>query len=142
MTVGEVLAAATQAVGPRGWLHITGGEPTDQPNDLQELVKQARAAGLYVHVQTSGIRRMPVQWDWLTVSPKVEQPLQTFGQEMIVIDDGNIEAAWLHDLRSSTSFWSYYLCPLWGRDMQQTAQLAAQCGWDLTWQMHKHAGMR
>ena len=142
MTVAEVLEATTQAVGPRGWLHVTGGEPTDQPEALQHLVQQARTQGLYVHVQSSGVRRVPVQWDWLTISPKVDEPVQTFGQEMIVIDDGSVRLDWLEHLRASTSFWSYYLCPLWGRDMQPTAELAKASGWDLTWQMHKHAGMR
>lgn len=137
-----IVARAIETVGPRGWLHITGGEPTDQAEGLQLLVMAARDAGLYVHVQSSGVRRVPVQWDWLTISPKVNEPAQTFGQEMVVIDDGTVTAERLRELRASTSFWCYYLCPLWGRDMAATTQLAAEAGWDLTWQMHKHAGMR
>lgn len=137
----EVVANALRVVGERGWLHVTGGEPTDQPEGLQRLVMQARAAGLYVHVQTSGVRRVPVQWDWLTVSPKVREPLQTFGQEMVVVDDGMVTPEWLRELRSSTSFWCYYLCPLWGRDMHGTAALAAEAGWDITSQAHKVWGL-
>ena len=137
----EIVAGAVKAVGQRGWLHVTGGEPTDQSEGLQRLVMLARESGLYVHVQTSGVRRVPVQWDWLTVSPKVDEPLQTFGQEMIVVDDGCVEVDWLDHLRATTSFWSYYLCPLWGREMQSTAALAARAGWDLTCQMHKHGGL-
>lgn len=137
-----VVQQAQECVGPRGWLHITGGEPTDQSDALQELVKHARRQGLYVHVQSSGVRRVPVQWDWLTISPKVKEPLQTFGQEMVVIDDGNVTLDWLDTLKANTSFWSYYLCPLWGREMTRTAKLAADAKWDLTWQMHKHGGLR
>jgi 7-carboxy-7-deazaguanine synthase len=133
-----IVKAAQASVGPRGWLHITGGEPTDQSEELQLLVMQARNEGLYVHVQTSGVRRVPVQWDWLTVSPKVEEPLQKFGQEMVVIDDGTVTTEWLDQLKATTNYWCYYLCPLWGRDPTSTAELAARSGWDLTSQMHKH----
>ncbi|MAA65275.1 MAG: hypothetical protein CL581_10925 [Alteromonadaceae bacterium] len=137
----EIIQQAKQAVGPRGWLHVTGGEPTDQPEALQLLVMKARSEGLYVHVQTSGVRRVPVQWDWLTVSPKVTEPQQRFGQEIIVIDDGTVETAWLDELKATTNYWCYYLCPLWGRDATSTADLAARSGWDLTSQMHKHYGI-
>jgi organic radical activating enzyme len=138
----DIVNHALQAVGPRGWLHITGGEPTDQKEGLQELVMHARESGLYVHVQTSGVSRLPVQWDWVTVSPKVYEPEQKFGQEMVVIVDGTVTLEWLEELRSTTSFWSYYLCPLWGRDMKLTSELAWKAKWDLTWQMHKHGGLR
>ena len=138
----SIVSDALQAVGPRGWLHITGGEPTDQSRALQELVMHARQSGLYVHVQTSGVRRLPVQWDWVTVSPKVQEPEQRFGQEMVVIDDGTVTKDRLDALRSTTSFWCYYLCPLWGRDMKLTAELAWQAKWDLTCQMHKYGGLK
>ena len=138
----QLVEEAVAAVGERGWLHITGGEPTDQSEGLQELVKQARRRGLYVHVQSSGIRRVPVQWDWLTISPKVERPSQTFGQEMVVVDDGQLNEEWLAALKHTTSFWTYYLVPLWGRDARPTAELAARCGWMLTLQAHKYWGIR
>jgi len=138
----SIVNYALKAVGPRGWLHITGGEPTDQSEGLQELVMHARESGLYVHVQTSGVRRLPVQWDWVTVSPKVRKPEQKFGQEMVVIDDGTVTIEWLDELRCTTSFWSYYLCPLWGRDIKLTSELAWRAKWDLTWQMHKHGGLK
>lgn len=141
-TAKELVDAALEAVGQRGWMHITGGEPTDQSEDLQLLVMLARKSGLYVHLQTSGVRRVPVQWDWLTVSPKIKVPEQKFGQEMIVIDDGTVRLEWLAELRATTSYWSYYLCPVWGRDPSLTASLAAKAGWDLTCQAHKYMGLR
>jgi len=140
--IDELVEQAQAEVGQRGWMHITGGEPTDQSDALQLLVMRARSAGLYVHVQTSGIRRVPVQWDWLTVSPKREEPQQRFGQEMVVVDDGSITPERLDYLKSVTNYWCYYLCPLWGRDPSSTINLASQTGWDLTSQMHKHLGMR
>jgi len=143
-TAEDLVSEAVEAVGERGWLHITGGEPTDQPEGLQELVRLARERGLYVHVQSSGIRRVPVQWDWLTVSPKAVEPLQTFGQELVVIDDGTVTVERLWHLAESTKFWCYYLCPVWGRDMAETATLAHDAGgpWALTLQAHKVGGFR
>ena len=138
----DLVGEAIDAVGKRGWLHITGGEPTDQDEGLQELAKHARSSGLYVHLQTSGVRRVPIQWDWLTVSPKVIEPLQTFGQEMIVIDDGLVTIERLSQLLESTSFWCYYLCPLWGRDASSTIELAASAGWMMSQQAHKWWGAR
>jgi organic radical activating enzyme len=142
--VDEVVERAMASVGRSGWLHITGGEPTDQSDGLQELAKLARKRGLYVHLQTSGVRRVPIQWDWLTVSPKQELPEQKFGQEMVVIDDGALQPERMRKLVDSTSFWSYYLCPLWGRDLSATANVALQLGdpWCLTLQMHKVGAFR
>lgn len=142
--VEKIVQRAVDAVGARGWLHITGGEPTDQSNALQELTKQARRAGLYVHLQTSGVRRVPIQWDWLTVSPKRMLPEQRFGQELVVIDDGNLDLERMALLVRETSFWSYYLAPLWGRELGKTAELAMRAGepWALTSQMHKIGGFR
>ena len=138
----DLVEEALCAVGKRGWMHITGGEPTDQPEGLQELVRRARLAGLYVHVQTNGMRRMPVQWDWLTCSPKVDEPLQTFGQELIVVDDGTITIERLRYLEASTKYWCYYLQPVEGGDLSRTTALAEQSGWMLTCQMHKVLGVR
>lgn len=142
--IQDIVQRAVDAVGTRGWLHITGGEPTDQSDALQELTKQARRAGLYVHLQTSGVRRVPIQWDWLTVSPKLMIPEQRFGQELVVIDDGKLDLARMARLVQETSFWSYYLSPLWGRDLSATAKLALQAGepWAITSQMHKLGGFR
>jgi organic radical activating enzyme len=142
--VEAVVERALASVGRSGWLHITGGEPTDQGDGLQELVKLARKRGLYVHLQTSGIRRVPIQWDWLTVSPKQDIPEQTFGQELVLIDTGDLSRERMQRLVASTSFWCYYLCPLWGHSLASTADLAKEVGdpWSLTMQMHKVGGFK
>jgi organic radical activating enzyme len=144
LSAETIVTGALAEVGERGWLHITGGEPTDQEQGLQDLVREARLAGLYVHVQSSGIRRMPVQWDWLTISPKGELA-QTFGQELVVIDDGTVTVEQLRQWEKETKYWCYYLCPLWGReDMTATVRLAGQAGgqWMVTCQMHKLGGFK
>lgn len=129
-----------------GWLHITGGEPCDQPDELEELLRLASEAGLRTHVQSSGTRYVPGRWDWITISPKVGlRPVQDFGQECVVIYDGQSEAE-LRELRERTRFWDYYLCPLWRDGEMVNPQKAAALvhkleGWRLTCQMHKWFGI-
>lgn len=125
-----------------GWLHVTGGEPTDQSEGLQDLVRLARVSGLRVHVQSSGVRHVPVQWDWLTISPKVDPLVHTFGQECIVVDDGTWTVERLAELRDATKFWCYYLVPLSEQNVARTGQLATESGWDLTIQAHKVWGLK
>tara|TARA_R110002020_G_scaffold138905_1_gene309449 strand:- start:183 stop:764 length:582 start_codon:yes stop_codon:yes gene_type:complete len=134
--VEEALASGT------GWMHITGGEPTDQSEGLQELTMLARERGLKVHIQSSGVRHVPCQWDWLTISPKTDPVMQAFGQECIVVDDGTWTVDRLKILRDSTKFWCYYLVPLSGADPASTVDLASRAGWDMTIQAHKHWGVR
>ena len=123
-----------------GWMHVTGGEPTDQPEGLQHLVMLARERGLKVHIQSSGVRHVPCQWDWLTISPKVFPLEHTFGQECIVVDDGSWDVERLSKLRESTKFWCYYLVPLSHENTDLTVKLAADAGWDMTIQAHHHWG--
>ncbi|MDB5253259.1 MAG: 7-carboxy-7-deazaguanine synthase QueE [Flaviaesturariibacter sp.] len=47
---------------------ITGGEPL--LHDLTDLTTELRAAGLRVHMETSGSSPMSGQLDWVTLSPK------------------------------------------------------------------------
>jgi organic radical activating enzyme len=112
--VEEAIDRAVQEVGTGGWLHITGGEPTDQYEELDELVKQAYRRKLKVHIQTSGVRAVEIPYDWLTISPKVpaRHLEQRYGQEIIMV----YEDQPLEDLRAymeTTSFWYYYLQPKW-----------------------------
>jgi organic radical activating enzyme len=140
-TAKDLVEDTLEAVGPGGWLHITGGEPTDQDDGLQKLVMLARDRGLKVHIQSSGVRAVRVQWDWLSISPKTDPLVQTFGQECCVVDDGRWTLDRLAALRSSTKFWVYYLVPL-SLNMGRTEQLARDSGWDLTIQAHKYWGVR
>ena len=112
-SVHETIDAALAEVGVGGWLHITGGEPTENPA-FEELVRQSIAAGLKVHIQTGGMRAVEVPYDWLTVSPKV--PLrnlaQRYGHELVVVYDSQSDDELLEFSRT-TGFWYYYLSPLW-----------------------------
>ncbi|MGE9296349.1 MAG: 7-carboxy-7-deazaguanine synthase QueE, partial [Puniceicoccales bacterium] len=48
---------------------ITGGEPT--VHDLRPLTDSLHAAGLRVHLETSGAFPLKGDFDWVTVSPKI-----------------------------------------------------------------------
>ena len=112
-SVFKTVDAALEQVGVGGWLHITGGEPTESPG-FEPLVREAVASGLRVHIQTGGMSAVEVPFDWLTVSPKV--PLrklkQTYGHELVVVYQGQSDDTLL-ELSGSTGFWYFYLSPLW-----------------------------
>lgn len=110
----EVVDRAVQEVGTGGWLHITGGEPTDQYEELEELVRLAQRRKLKVHIQTSGVRAVEMPFDWLTVSPKIpaQHLEQQYGQEILVVYEGQpLEE--LEAYRGHSRYWYYYLQPKW-----------------------------
>lgn len=137
----DVARRAMLAVGCGSWLHITGGEPTDQPDGLREMVAAAHHAGLRVHIQTSGVREVP--WcEWVTVSPKSELR-QRCGDELVLVDRGQgIDE--LRALQAHTGFRHYFLLPLWGGDAGTSYQKVIRMGrpWRLAAQQHKHWGVR
>jgi len=111
-TVAAVVSRAVDAVGVGGWLHVTGGEPTEAPG-FEHLVRAANGAGLRVHIQTSGVRAIEAPFDWLTVSPKVPlgQLRQRYGSELAVVYQGQTDAELL-ELVDRLAFWYAYLVPL------------------------------
>jgi organic radical activating enzyme len=158
--VEEVIDRAVQEVGTGGWLHITGGEPTDQYEELEELVKLAYRRKLKVHIQTSGVRAVELPYDWLTVSPKVPVRLleQRYGHEILLVYENQP----LEELRAYTeaaSFWYYYLQPKWDEggasNGPETAEAVARLrvdtdaprhfngqDWMMTIQAHKYWGIK
>ncbi len=139
---------ALRAVGPRGWVCITGGEPLDQPEAIALLIAELQRVGLLVNIQTSGTRWVTCPWDWLTVSPKVPaaELTQTFGQELKVVYTGQSDDE-LRAYHATTRFWNYYLMPLWHDGKANTeATIAAvhRLGhpWEFTMQAHKVWGVR
>jgi len=106
-----IVERALDAVGSGGWIHLTGGEPTDQAEALAEVARLAQANGLRVHLQTSGVRPIEFQFDWLTVSPKTSAAdlAQRYGHELVVIYDSQTA----DELREyeALRFFYYYLAP-------------------------------
>ncbi len=146
----ELARLAVAAVGDRGWVSITGGEPLDQP-DFDQLVAECRTRGLYVNVQTSGLRRVNAPWDWCTVSPKapVEALELLFAQELKVIYTGQ-GIATLRDYYEKFSAWNYCLQPCWKNDGNNHAATLSMVyelnrrgmQWEYSAQMHKLIGVK
>lgn len=144
----DLVLAAYHEVGRGGWIHVTGGEPFDQMDAVEELGKVAKHHGMLVHYQTSGAHRIEMPCDWLTVSPKsrAEDLAQCAGGEMVLVDD-DVSYETMRSLQRSTKFWYYYLMPLEGGDPQATIDKVHhvnKCGmpWLFTDQMHKRWGVR
>ena len=51
---------------------ITGGEPLE--HDLEPLCAALDAAGLPLHLETSGVNALSGRFDWITLSPKAQRP--------------------------------------------------------------------
>ncbi len=51
---------------------ITGGEPLE--HDLGPLCAALAAAGLPLHLETSGVNALSSRFDWITLSPKAHRP--------------------------------------------------------------------
>lgn len=155
----DIVEEAIAAVGANGWLHITGGEPADQASGVGELIKLAQRAGMKCHLQTSGVFNWEVRFDWITVSPKVKanRLQQRYGNEMVIVYVGQPDEQ-LKRYFNKTSFWHYYLVPLWkdgeasNTDEAKDAVMrlnkhkgirhfSAQ-EWNLTIQAHKHWGLQ
>ena len=124
----------------------------DQLPALEALLKECYRHNLKVHLQTSGTRPVELPWDWITVSPKTgpDDLQQTFGQEMVLVYQGQT----VDELRAyarRTRFWFYYLVPRWenGAPVDVDAMLAtaaatrnSEVRWAVTSQMHKYLGAR
>lgn len=65
------LTAAACAVSP-AIVVITGGEPL--MHDLLPLTSSLQAAGLPIHLETSGAYALSGDFDWITLSPKQFKP--------------------------------------------------------------------
>lgn len=145
--IKDLINEALAEVGKGGWLHVTGGEPADAPDELGELLQAARTAGLRTHVQTAGLRGVH-DADFITVSPKApaDEIAITNGGELIVIFDDQP----LDDLRAyeRLGFAHYFLQPKWidggEANALETASAVLDLGgkWRMTLQAHKHIGIK
>ena len=143
-------ALALAAVGPRGWVSITGGEPLEQ-SDFDEVVAACRKADLFINVQTSGLKRVNAPWDWCTVSPKAPaaQLQLLFAQELKVVYTGQSLAV-LTDYYQQFSANNYYLQPCWrdgGCNTHETIEKVYELNrlgmqWEFSAQWHKYLGVR
>lgn len=146
----EYLAAqALAAVGPGGWVCLTGGEPVEQ-DDFAAVVAACRNRGLRVNLQTSGMRAMDAQVDWCTVSPKASADalVMRAADELKVVYTGQpIET--LLAYHRSISARNYFLQPCWrdgGCNQADTLEAVLELNrrgarFAFTAQWHKHLGV-
>jgi 7-carboxy-7-deazaguanine synthase len=64
--VSELVKIVTET--PAQIVVITGGEPL--LHDLSALTRELKAAGLRIHIETSGSSSLSGELDWITLSPK------------------------------------------------------------------------
>lgn len=62
---------------------FTGGEPTLQLTD--SLIDRLHAAGYYIQIETNGILPVPDSIDWVTCSPKTDNPIPARIDELKVL---------------------------------------------------------
>lgn len=154
----EEIVAEVRAVVPLAFtwplVWITGGEPTD--HDLGPLVSAFKTVGFRVALATSGVRRVAVKVDWLSVSPHALVIEQRHGHELKIVPGLNgLSFAALPEL-SKLSFTWKFLQPMWfqtvnGPEMDgaESYKSMIACrdfvqdnpGWRLTSQAHKAWGL-
>lgn len=137
--VDEAVAAQTAIVV------ITGGEPLMY--DCAPLTDALHAAGLKVHVETSGAHPVSGTWDWITLSPKRFKPAllewYDLAHELKVVVVNRQDYTWAIEhgaqLRSEAM---RYLQPEWSRREKLHEGLCAFIGehpeWRLSLQTHKY----
>lgn len=128
---------------------ITGGEPTI--HDLRPLTDSLHAAGLPVHLETSGAFALKGDFDWVTVSPKVYQAplpdnIQRANELKLIVENADSIAYWEGQLgdeltRRERPVW---LHPEWSlREDAATLALIAdtvrlrRAPFRAGWQLHK-----
>ncbi len=118
----------------------TGGEPALQLD--RDLERALHGAGARIHVETNGSRLLPLELDWVTLSPKPPMPvIQQHYDEVKVIYPAGIDPLSFGHLASLR-----YLQPL---DNLQRKENTVRCvdfvlanaGWRLSVQTHKDIGL-
>lgn len=150
LSPSALAARARAAVGRGGWVCLTGGEPTEQA-DFGDVVRACRQAGLHVNLQTSGLRGVDVQVDWLTVSPKAAAAalaVRTADEVKVIFTGQSIDE--LRDYAHHVTARDYFLQPCWREDGANTRETldmvmaAARAGlrYEFSAQWHKYLGAR
>jgi 7-carboxy-7-deazaguanine synthase len=124
---------------------ITGGEPL--LHDLTELTGKLKAAGLQMHIETSGSSPLSGEWDWITLSPKkFKAPLDNVAAKanelkIIIFNKSDFEWAeqWAEKVGPACKL---YLQPEWEKASAMTPliidYIKANPQWQLSLQIHKY----
>ncbi len=145
-SVSSLVAAALEA-NPH-FVVITGGEPL--MHDLTELTRTLRAAGLAVHLETSGAYPLSGRFDWITLSPKRNKPpepkIYPLANELKVVIAEPEDFRWAElQAKSVPATTLKVLQPEWHAEQSNQIVLdyvLQQPQWRMSLQTHKYIGIR
>ncbi|MCG8365580.1 MAG: 7-carboxy-7-deazaguanine synthase QueE [Pseudanabaenales cyanobacterium] len=144
--LGDLVAAA-KAANPH-IVVITGGEPL--MHDLSALTEQLKAAGLQVHLETSGSHSFSGAFDWITFSPKRFKPphssiySQVSELKVVIADESDLEWAEQQAAKLSPSVVKL-LQPEWGTPSSRAivfSYVLKHSEWRISLQTHKFLGVQ
>ena len=127
---------------------VTGGEPA--MHNLAPLTEALRAAGLKVHIETSGAHALTGTWDWVTLSPKkfkaCREDVYPLADELKVVVFHRSDMDWAAEhaekVRPSCAL---FLQPEWDKRDEATfwilSWIASRHGWRISLQTHKYIGI-
>jgi len=147
------LATEAQAAASAGaaFVVITGGEPLH--HDLSGLCKALAAAGLPLHLETSGVDPLSGRFAWITLSPKAHRPplaelLAACDELKVVVhgpEDLDFAEAMAAQAHGEGNNPALLLQPGWNSQLGQELSVRlvkAQPTWRLSLQNHKQLGVR
>ncbi|WP_051017133.1 7-carboxy-7-deazaguanine synthase QueE [Cyanobium gracile] len=154
--LGELAAEASAAAAAgAAFVVITGGEPLQQP--LDALCAALAAAGLPLHLETSGVGQPSGRFDWITLSPKPHRPpaaaLLARCDELKVVVTSPADLAFAEAMAAeadrlrppATPGPARLLQPVWDEPAARelaVAYVRAHPDWRLSLQSHKWLGVR
>lgn len=144
--IGSLVAAA-KAANPH-IVVITGGEPL--MHNLRALTSQLKAAGLRVHLETSGAHPFSGAFDWVTFSPKRYKPphssIYPHVNELKVVIANEADLEWAEKQAAHLSpMVAKLLQPEWETANSQDlvfSYILKHPEWRISLQTHKFLGVR
>ncbi len=131
-----------------GFVVITGGEPL--MHNLQPLTDALHAAGLRIHLETSGAHPFSGAFDWVTLSPKIFKPplpaIYPRVNELKLVVASDADLQWAEQQSALTNPQAdRFLQPQW--EVPQSQQLIFDYilqhpQWRMSLQTHKLLGVR
>ena len=154
----EIESLVKMGAAESKWIHLTGGEPLDQPKAVFELLEWADQAGTRVHIHTSGTRKLPCECHFLSISPKCRAAdlAQWSADEVIIVyDPKTMSMEYLMEYHEKCNADYFWLQPAWDdsgaenprryRDVFEMVQRLFKEGrqrWRVGSQLHKHMGLK
>lgn len=135
MTLGQILEQIKAY--PAETVILTGGEPSLQK--LDPLINKLHSLGKKVHIETNGTNRLPVNIDWITLSPKQGSRISADRwDELKIVYTGSDPRQLWENLIAKTEPGHLFIQPCSGQNIPQTIEFAlANPAFRLSLQTHK-----